>query len=275
MSSPTPRRWLTRPSERPMDLRSVHAFIFDLDGCVYIGNTLVPGVQAVLQTLRERGRRILFLTNNSREAGEELQVKLVRLGISARREEILSAVEVAGPFVRDRFGPSRVLAIGAETLRRLLVDAGHCLVSVEAYRDAQVVVVGHDFDFDYRKLTAATRAVAGGAAFVAVNLDPRLPVERGEFYPGCGTLVAAVAAAAGVTPEVVGKPTPHIFRAALARLGVPPEGAAMVGDSLISDVQGAQAVGLRTIWLAPPGAVAGDVQPDLTIHAFAELRGRL
>jgi 4-nitrophenyl phosphatase len=185
-----------------MDLRAVHAFIFDLDGCVYIGNTLVPGVQAVLQTLRERGRRILFLTNNSREAGEELQVKLVRLGISARREEILSAVEVAAPFVRDRFGPSRVLAIGAETLRRLLVDAGHYLVPLEAYRDAQVVVVGHDFDFDYRKLTAATRAVAGGAAFVAVNRDPRLPVEGGEFYPGCGTLVAAVAAAAGVTPEV-------------------------------------------------------------------------
>ena len=259
-----------------MDLRSVHAFIFDLDGCVYIGNTLVPGVQAVLQTLRERGRRILFLTNNSREAGEELQVKLVRLGISARREEILSAVEVAAPFVRDRFGPSRVLAIGAETLRRLLVDAGHCLVPLEAYRDAQVVVVvGHDFDFDYRKLTAATRAVAGGAAFVAVNRDPRLPVEGGEFYPGCGTLVAAVAAAAGVTPEVVGKPTPHIFRAALARLGVPPEGAAMVGDSLISDVQGARAVGLRTIWLAPPGAVAGEVRPDLTIRSFAEISGRL
>jgi HAD superfamily hydrolase (TIGR01450 family) len=257
-----------------MDFESLRAFIFDLDGCVYTGNTLVPGVQAFLQKLRERGRRILFLTNNSREGGEELQAKLVRLGIPALREEILSAAEIVGPFVRDRFGPSRLLAIGSETLRRLLIEAGHSLLAVEAYREARVVVVGHDGEFDYRKLTAASRAVASGAAFVAVNVDPRLPVEGGEFYPGCGALVEAVAAAARIRPEVVGKPMPYIFRAALARLGVPMEDAAMIGDSLTSDVGGAQAVGLKTIWLAPEGVVASEAHPDLTIHAFAELTGR-
>jgi ribonucleotide monophosphatase NagD (HAD superfamily) len=104
-----------------------------------------------------------------------------------------------------------------------------------------------------------------------VNVDPRLPVELGEFYPGCGSLVEAVAAAAGVAPEVVGKPMPHIFRAALARLGVRPQDAVMIGDSLISDVQGAQGVALKTIWLAPERAAPGEVQPDLTIHRFAEL----
>lgn len=258
-----------------MDLRSLRAFIFDLDGCVYTGNTLVPDVQAALQDVRQKGRRILFLTNNSREGGEALQGKLARLGIPAGPGEIVSAMEVVGPFLRDRFGPARILAIGAETLHHSLSKAGHSLVPLGAYRDCRVVVVGHDFHFDYRKLVAASRAVASGAAFVAVNLDPRLPVEGGEFYPGCGALVEAVARAAGIRPEVVGKPMPHIFRAALARLGVPPEEAVMVGDSLASDVQGAQAVGLHTIWLAPPGAVASEVRPDLTIHGFAELRGRL
>lgn len=258
-----------------MDLRSLRAFIFDLDGCVYTGNTLVPGVQATLQELRRKERRILFLTNNSREGGEELQAKLERLGIPALQEEILSAVEVVGPYLRDRIGPSRVLAIGAETLRRVLTETGHSLVPLEAYRDARVVVVGHDFDFDYQKLVAASRAVASGAVFVAVNMDPRLPLEEGEFFPGCGALVEAVAAAAGTRPEVVGKPMPYIFRAALARLGVSPEEAAMIGDSLASDVRGAQAVGLRTIWLAPADEPASEVHPDLTIHAFAELTGRL
>ncbi len=258
-----------------MHLRSVRAFIFDLDGCVYTGEALVPGVREILEELRAQRRRILFLTNNSREGGEELLDKLTRLRIPARREEILSAVEVVGPFVRERFGPSRVLAFGSPTLRRLLIEAGHSLVSLEAYRDARVVVLGHDFDFDYPKLTAASRAVAAGAAFVAVNVDPRLPVEGGEFYPGCGALVEAVAAASGVRPEVAGKPMPHIFRAALQRLRVAPGEAAMVGDSLASDVRGAQAVGLRTIWLAPAGALAPEVEPDLTIHAFGELLERL
>lgn len=258
-----------------MDLRALRAFIFDLDGCVYTGNTLVPGVQEFLRELRQKGRRILFLTNNSREAGEELRAKLARLGIPAAREEVLSAVEIVGPLVRDRYGPSRILAIGAERLRQRLREAGHTLVPLEAYRDARVVVLGHDFEFDYRKLTAASRAVAAGAAFLAVNLDLRLPVEDGEFYPGCGTIAEAVAAAAGVRPEIVGKPMPHIFRVALSRLGVPPGEAAMIGDSLTSDVGGAQAVGLRTIWLAPSGVEPGEIHPDLVIHGFEELRGHL
>lgn len=258
-----------------MDLGAVRAFIFDLDGCVYTGNRLVPGVQAVLQELRATGRRILYLTNNSREDGGQLQAKLVRLGVSALREEILSAVEIVGPYVRDRFGPSRVLAIGSETLRGQLTKAGHRVVPYEAYGDAEVVVVGHDFEFEYARLTAASRAVAGGSGFVTVNLDARLPVEGGEFYPGCGTIAEAVATAAGARPEVIGKPMPHIFRVALARLSVTPQEAAMVGDSLISDVRGAQAVGMRTIWLAPPGANASEIEPDLTIRTFGELHDRL
>jgi HAD superfamily hydrolase (TIGR01450 family) len=254
-----------------MNLSSLRAFIFDLDGCVYTGNTLVPGVQAFIQELREKDRRLLFLTNNSREAGEELQAKLDRLGVRAAREEILSAAEIVGPLVRERFGPSRVLTVGSDTLRGLLRAAGHSLLPLEGSRDAQVVVVGHDFDFDYPKLTALSRAVVAGAAFLAVNVDPRLPVEGGEFYPGCGSIVAAVAAAAGIRPEVLGKPMPPIFRAALTRLDVPPQDAVMIGDSLVSDVQGAQGVALNTIWLAPEGAAPGEVHPDLTIHHFAEL----
>jgi putative hydrolase of the HAD superfamily len=84
-----------------------------------------------------------------------------------------------------------------------------------------------------------------------------------------------VAATSGVRPDVVGKPRPYIFQAALARLRVRPDEVAMVGDSLNSDVLGAQGVGLRTIWIAPPGAEAEGVEPDCTIHHFAELTGRL
>jgi 4-nitrophenyl phosphatase len=258
-----------------LDLRALRAFIFDLDGCVYVGETLVPGVLAVLERLRRDGRRILFLTNNSREDGAALQVKLTRLGVQAEREEVLSAAEATGPYIRERFGPTRLLAIGSDTFRRLLAEAGHELVALEDPRGAPVVVIGHDFEFDYRKLTALARAVKGGAAFVAVNVDPHLPVEHGQFFPGCGVLVAAVSLAGGVRPEVVGKPNPTLFRAALARLQVSPREAAMVGDSLNSDVRGARAVGLHSIWLAPPGVDPGEMQPDLTIRAFAELEEML
>ncbi len=258
-----------------MDLTALRAFIFDLDGCGYTGETLVPGVEELLRTLRTKGRQVGFLTNNSREDSAELLAKLERLGIPARREEVLSAAELTPHYLSERLGPSRVLAIGSDTLRRLLREAGHTLLPLAEHPRAQAVVVGHDSDFTYQKLAAVARAVARGAAFVAVNLDPRLPLEGGDFDPGCASLVEAVAVAAGVRPEVVGKPMPHIFRAALLRLRVPAEAAAMIGDSLASDVTGAKQVGLATIWLAPAGAGPGADPPDLTIHRFAELTGRL
>jgi HAD superfamily hydrolase (TIGR01450 family) len=254
-----------------MDLASCRAFVFDLDGCVYHGNTLLPHVETLLAALRRTGRRVLFLTNNSREGTDELLAKLHRLGIAAAPEEIISAAEATGSFVRERYGPARILAVGSPRLLRLLEAVGHRLVSLEACREARVVVMGHDEAFDYPKLTALARAVRAGAPLVAVNLDPRLPVEGGEFFPGCGALVEAVAAAAGVRPVVVGKPEPHLFQVALARLQLPAAAVVMVGDSPLSDIRGAQGASLRTIWIAPPDAEAGDLRPDLTIRSYAEL----
>ena len=94
--------------------------------------------------------------------------------------------------------------------------AGHEVLPPDRYREATGVAVGNDFDLTYPRLTAACRAVAAGAAFVTPNVDPRLPVEDGEFLPGCGALAAAVAMAAGREPEVIGKPEPPLFEIALA-----------------------------------------------------------
>jgi HAD superfamily hydrolase (TIGR01450 family) len=258
-----------------MDFRSMRGFIFDLDGCVYTGESLVPGVRELLRLLRARGRAVCFLTNNSRQDSAELLAKLVRLGIPASREEVVSAVEVAPSYVRERYGPSRLLAVGSNTLMRLLGEAGHSLLAPAEYRKAEVVLLGADFDFTYEKLTAAARAVARGLPFVAVNMDARMPVENGEFFPGCASMVAAVEAATGRRPEVVGKPMAPIFQEALRLLGVPASHAVMIGDSLFADIEGADRAGLHTIWLSTNGDARGSNSPDFTIHSFSELQGRL
>jgi HAD superfamily hydrolase (TIGR01450 family) len=141
---------------------------------------------------------------------------------------------------------------------------------VDAYRDASVVVVGNDFEFSYERLTAAARAVAGGAAFVTPNIDPRLPQEDGQFLPGCGAIVEAVASAAGVRPMVVGKPEPPLFELALQRMGVPVEEAAMVGDSVDSDVRGARRVGMTAVLFAPKGGPDGVAH--YMVKSMAQLR---
>jgi HAD superfamily hydrolase (TIGR01450 family) len=236
----------------------MRGFIFDLDGCVWTGDVLVPGAGDVLALLRSQGRALTFLTNNSRARAVTMQAKLERLGVQASASEVLTPLEILGRVLDAHVGAaSRVLAIGGPELEAAVVDGGHSLVPTDRYREARAVVVGNDFDFSFERLTAASRAVAGGAAFLTPNLDARLPVEGGDFLPGCGAIVEAVAAAAGARPLVVGKPEPPLFELALDRMGLKAADAAMVGDSVDSDVRGALRMGLTAVHLAPKGGHDG------------------
>jgi HAD superfamily hydrolase (TIGR01450 family) len=226
-------------------LRNLRGFIFDLDGCVWTGDVLMPGAAEVLALLRSQGRAVTFLTNNSRARAFSMQAKLERLGVQAAVNEVLTPLEILGRVLDKHVAPgSRVLAIGGPELEAAVVDGGHVLVSQDRYREAQAVVVGNDFDFSFARLTAASRAVAGGAAFLTPNLDARLPVEGDDFLPGCGALV-------------VGKPEPPLFELALSRMGLTADDAAMVGDSVDSDIRGARRVGLTAVLFAPKGGLDG------------------
>jgi len=112
--------------------------------------------------------------------------------------------------------------------------------------------------------------VAGGAAFFTPNIDPRLPLEDGDFLPGCGAIVEAVATAAGVRPLVVGKPEPPLFELALKRMGVTETEAVMVGDSVDSDIRGARRVGLTAVLFAPKGGPDGVAH--YMVRSMAQLR---
>lgn len=255
-----------------MRLADFSGFALDLDGCVWTGAVLLPGAAEFLPALRRRGKRVVFLTNNSRELPGSVARKLNRLGVAASPREVVTALDLLGDEIARRFGRTAVLAVGAGEMARALAARGHRVIPPARWREARVVAVGNDPTFDYAKLKAASQAVARGAHFVTVNLDPRLPLEKGEFDPGAGALAEAVAVASGVRPLVIGKPEPPIFKTALERLGCRPREAAMVGDSLRSDIQGGRGAGMFTVWVAPRGAKAErGIRPHLRVTSLTEL----
>ena len=257
------------PGDGAVPLRCRGA-VFDLDGCVWNGRALAAGARELITDLRRHGCGVAFLTNNSRATAAGIQATLAELGIETSAEAVLTPLEIIGDVIRERHGPARVLVIGAPELERAIAQAGHEVLSVSRYREATVVTVGNDFDLTYERLTAAARAVAGGAAFVTPNLDPRLPLEDGEFLPGCGAIAEAVAVAARRRPEVIGKPEPPLFHLALRRLRLDASDAVMVGDSEEADIAGAARVGMRTVLYAPGGAPS--TRADATVRSFASLR---
>jgi 4-nitrophenyl phosphatase len=255
------------------ELAALAGFVFDLDGCVWNGDVLNPGAAELLTRLHAGGRRLAFVSNNSRAFGEELRARLHYLGVAVA-EHVFTPLEIIGAMIAERFGPSRVLVIGAPETAVAVARGGHEIVEVKDYRRATVVVVGNDFDLTYERLTAACRAAAAGAPLVTPNVDARLPIE-GDFLPGCGAIVEAVAVAARVRPIVVGKPDPPLFRMALDRLGLAAEEAAMVGDSVPSDIRGARALGMRTVLYAPTDGGGEPSEADLVVRSFGELAERL
>jgi HAD superfamily hydrolase (TIGR01450 family) len=255
-----------------MRLDELRGFAFDLDGCIWAGSTLLPGAAELVAALRAAGRRVVFVTNSSRERAASLASRLSHLGIATPPADVLAAIELLGEAIRRRHGPVRVLALGSEELREVLEGAGHRIVTVEGWAEAQAVAVGNDPAFDFGRLRAAARAVAGGAGFFTVNLDPRLPVAPGEWDPGCGALAEAIAVAGGTRPVVIGKPHRPIFEIALERLGCRPEEAAMVGDSLATDIAGGRAAGMATVWVDGSGARHGQGEATVTVRDLVELR---
>jgi 4-nitrophenyl phosphatase len=250
-------------------LSALGGFVFDLDGCVWNGNALNPGAGETLAALHRRGRRLGFLSNNSRATGADLRERLHGLGVTIAAH-VLTPLDIIGQVIAERWGPSRVLVMGAGEMAEAIASVGHAIVEMKDWKAATVVAVGNDFELTYERLTAAARAGARTGRIVTPNVDPRLPVEHGEFLPGCGALVGAVVVAAdSIEPVVVGKPEPPLFRIALDRLGLPAHAVAMVGDSIAADIRGARGVGMPTVLYAPEGATTSEA--DVVVRSFAEL----
>ncbi|MGZ3414544.1 MAG: HAD-IIA family hydrolase [Isosphaeraceae bacterium] len=260
-----------RASKGPSSLGAIRGFAFDLDGTIWAGPKLLPGAAELVANLRGAGLGVVFASNSSRHGSALLARRLTAMGIVADDGDVVAAFDLVGDEILRRLGPLRVMPLGTSDLADLLKSAGHKVLPIDEWADAQAVVVGNDPSFDFGRLRAASRAVAAGAAFFAVNMDARFPVAEDQFDPGCGALAEAIAVASGVRPISIGKPNRPLFELTIARLGHSAAEAAMVGDNLPSDIAGGRAAGMLTIWLDDRNDVPMPPEADLKVASLKEL----
>lgn len=209
----------------------------DLDGVVWTGRRPVPGAADAIRSAAAAGWRIGFLTNNSSAPVDEVVDRLAALGVPCRADDVITSAQSAAAVLAGRLAPgSRVLVVGGPGVRGAVVAVG--LTPVEE-PPAAAVVVGWDRRFDFERLDRAAAAVRAGALFVATNRDPTYP-DEGRLLPGAGSMVAAVATAAGTEPMVAGKPEEPTVRLVRERFG--PTGV-VVGDRPSTDGALAAALG--------------------------------
>lgn len=226
---------------------------------IWRGSQTVPGAPEAVARLRDAGEPIAFVTNSALRTPSQVADNLALHGIPDAEAEVITAAMAAATMVQPG---ERVLVVGSEGLTSVVADRGALLVD-EGEVDA--VMIGISFEFDYQALTRAMQAIGQGARFIATNNDPTYPVAEGVL-PGNGALVAAVATASGVTPEIAGKPHEPIaalVRDRLGGLGI------MVGDRPDTDGLFAEAVGYR-FGLVYSGVTTA---ADMPVSPFPDLVG--
>ncbi|MGF1514353.1 MAG: HAD-IIA family hydrolase [Elainellaceae cyanobacterium] len=216
------------------DLKSLHnkkAFICDMDGVIYHGNRLLPGVTEFVDWLHREDKRFLFLTNSSERSPRELKEKLSRLGIEVSRENFYTSALATAAFLAQQKPGGSAFVIGEPGLINALYDAGFSINDTAP----DYVVVGDTRSYSYEKLEQACFLVQKGAKLIGTNPDMTAPSEKG-IIPATGALLAPIELTAGAKAYCVGKPNPLMMRNALKKLGARREETTIVGDRMDTDI---------------------------------------
>lgn len=235
---------------------NIKALIIDMDGVLWHGDQPMPGLAEFFQTLRDLQIRFILATNNASLTQEQYVNKLAQMGVEVFRDEILTSSMATALYLSQHNNPAecRVFVIGEDGAKQPLLDHGFTLTDLYELNDdkdnpnmgAHIVVCGKDSTLTWDKLATATLNIRAGAQFIGTNADTTLPTERGLTH-GNGAILAALQAATGIEPIIIGKPEPIIYQQALALLGISPAQTVAIGDRLETDILGAVRTGIRSL----------------------------
>ena len=248
-------------------------YVFDLDGVLYLGDTPIAYAAEAINRLRDAGKHIYFLTNNSGKTRADYKQKLADVnGLDIPESTIFTSAYATALYLKQRGAAGRsVFVIGEPGLAAELQMSGGLVPVTQPdsvdFHDIDYVVVGIDRQFTYDKLRFAHAAITRGhAQFVATNRDATFPMETGEI-PGGGSLVAALATATGREPVTIGKPQTHAYEAILEAAKTTAADSVMVGDRLDTDIAVGRSAGAATVLV-----LTGVTSPDQAHSAPPEWR---
>jgi len=253
-------------------------YVFDLDGVLYLGDTAIPHAADAVRRLEAQNKLVYFLTNNSGRTRADYQEKLMQVnGLDIAESQIFTSAYATALYLRALGASGRTVFVIGEAGLASEMEAVGGLRAVRVpdsvpFTDIDYVVVGIDRQFTYDKLRFAHAAITRGhAQFIATNRDSTFPMEVGEI-PGGGSLVAALATAAGREPLTIGKPETHAYEAILQAANAPAAQSVMIGDRLDTDIAVGNRAGAKTVLVltgvtsaAQARAAVSPFVPDLVI----------
>ena len=252
-------------------LRKKKGFICDMDGVLYHGDKLLPGVEKFVNWLAAEKKNYLFLTNSSQYTPKELQQKLARMGLEVDESHFYTSALATAYFLDNQAPGCSAYVVGEHGIMNALYDKGITFNDV----NPDYVVVGESSAYNLDQITRAIRLVNAGAKLIGTNPDLTAPGEAG-IVPACRALIAPIELATDKHAYFVGKPNPLMMRTGLRMLGVHSENAAMVGDRMDTDIIAGIESGLTTV-LVLSGVSSRETceeypyRPDIILRGVGEV----
>jgi HAD superfamily hydrolase (TIGR01450 family) len=255
------------------DLSRIRHLALDMDGTIYKGSSLFACTLPFLALLREAGIGYTFLTNNTSRSKLDYVAKLGALGIETCEQQIYTPADSAIVHLRDRHPAARALAVlGTPSLCAQFEQAGFTVT----WDAPEAVVAGFDTTLTYERLCRAAYWIGQGLPFIATHPDLICPTDEPTVLVDCGSICAALTAATGIHPVVLGKPNPSILLDLCRALHLQPGEVAMVGDRIYTDMAMARAAGVLGVLVLSGEATASEAAgltdpPDLVVADLGEL----
>lgn len=221
-------------------------FLFDMDGTLYLGDRLYEFTPELLETIRQRGGRYLFMTNNSSKSVEDYVKKLGKLGINATREEFMTSSQATAFYLHKYHEGQKLYVCGTESLKEELRREG--FVVTTDVNETECIVMGFDTELTFQKLhdVSFMLLTRPELPYIATNPDYVCPTEFGSV-PDCGSVCDMIYNATKKRPVVIGKPSPLMPQLAMEKLGVSKEETCVVGDRIYTDVKSGLNAGITGI----------------------------
>jgi 4-nitrophenyl phosphatase len=250
------------------ELKDIKLAIFDLDGVIYRGDTLIPDADKVIKELRNLSIKVVFNSNNSTVTRKTYVERLENFNIKSEISDFYTSASITSAEITKIKKKAKIFVIGEIGLKSELQSLGHTIITgPEDYKDVDFVIVGLDRDFKYSNLALAQKFILeSNAHFYATNADSTLPAARG-LKPGAGVMVNALKTCTGKEPlRIFGKPEPFGIEMILNDSEISAENAVIFGDRLNTDILAGNRAGIKTVMVLT-GVTNTEMIEELKIKA--------
>ena len=253
--------------------------IVDIDGTVCRGDELISGADKAIEVLWDQGISVYFVTNNASKSRQHYVQRLRQAGINASRKSIISSGWLAVEFLKTRYGDANIYLVGEKPLKRALASKGLSVVSDPS--NAQLLLVGLDTEFTYKKIADAQHVLESGGTYVATNTDATRPSTEGRV-PSTGSLLAAITKAGGRGPDyITGKPSNIAIETCIDTLSIEdPSKWCVIGDRLNTDIKFGRKAEMTTVLVSTGVHSKSDISersvtPDHVFRSISDLSDEL